>query len=597
MSYRAPVDDIAFTLLEVAGLKEALADGLGEDLAPDLVRQVIHEAGRFADEVVAPADPAGEAAPPRIVDGDVVTSEAWRALYRAWADGGWASLTGDPAFGGQGLPQALNAAVSEIWNQASVAFALNPLLTLGAIEAISAHASPEIKALYLPKLVAGEWTGTMNLTEPEAGSDLSALRTRAERAGDGTYRLFGQKIYITYGDHDLSENIVHLVLARLPDAPPGTRGISLFLVPKWIPDADGAPAARNDLRAAGLENKLGIHGSPTCTMVYGEGEGAVGWLIGEENRGLRCMFTMMNNARLAVGVQGAALAEASTQHAFAHARERRQGRAATFAGEGMAPIVHHPDVKRMLLAMRTMTGAARTVCYALAVAIDRARAGPEAERAQWQARADLLTPVAKAFSTDAGVEVASLGVQVFGGMGYIEEAGAARFYRDARIFPIYEGTNGIQAIDLVTRKLPMGEGEAVRAFLAELSAEVERVRGANDLDLADTAEILSEALAALARATEVMLQRLAGPAAAREEALAGATAYLRAFGLVAGGTFLARAARLARGSSAPGASPYLRTLSARFFAEQHVAAVPGLVRTVTHGGATVAAADPERLAV
>jgi alkylation response protein AidB-like acyl-CoA dehydrogenase len=330
---------------------------------------------------------------------------------------------------------ALQVAATDLWNQSNAAFAVNPLLSIGAIEALEAHGTDELRARYLPKLVSGEWAGTMNLTEPQAGSDLAALRTRAEPAGDGTYRIKGQKIFITYGEHDLTGNIVHLVLARLPDAPPGTRGISLFLVPKFLPAGEGSIGPSNDVRCAGIEHKLGLHGSPTCTMVYGEEEGAVGWLIGEPHKGLKAMFTMMNTARLAVGVQGAAIAERATQQAVAYANERLQGRAAGGRGEGMSPIVQHPDVKRMLMTMRAMTAAARAICYTCAVALDRAARDPDT--AFWQARADLLTPIAKAFTTDIGVEVASLGVQVHGGKGYIDETGAAQQQRDARIFTIY----------------------------------------------------------------------------------------------------------------------------------------------------------------
>ena len=593
MSYRAPVSEIAFTLYEVAGFRDLLEEGLFPSLTPDLVGHILSEAGRFATEEIAPINEVGDREPPRLADGVVTMSEAYRTAYRRWIENGWSALTGDPAYDGQGLPQSIATAVGEMWNQASVSFALNPLLSMGAIEAIEAHATDELKAAYLPKLISGEWTGTMNLTEPQSGSDLGGLRTRAERAGDGTYRIFGQKIYITYGEHDLSENIVHLVLARLPDAPEGTRGISLFLVPKRLVNADGSLGARNDVRAAGLEHKLGIHGSPTCTMVYGDAGGAIGYRIGEENQGLRCMFTMMNNARLAVGMQGAAIAERATQHAFHHARERRQGRAVGWTGEGMAPIVYHPDVKRMLLQMRSMTGAARSICYVLAVAIDRAKHGAEADRATWQARADLLTPIAKAFSTDVGVEVASTGVQVFGGMGFIEETGAARFYRDARIFPIYEGTNGIQAIDLVTRKLPLGDGAAVRDYIGELRRECERVRGANDLDLGETAAVLGEALDAVEGATERMLAWLAGDDASREKALAGATPYLRAFGIAAGGVYLAKGALAARAGAEGSAAAYARAVAARFFAEQVATGVPGIVRGVMDGSGTVADLEPD----
>jgi len=413
MSFQAPVGDIAFTLKYTAGFKRALEEGLGGDLTEDLVDAVLEEAGRFASDVIAPLNREGDAHGAVLRDGIVTMPPGWKDAYRAWTAAGWNALAGPVEFGGQGLPHALNAACIEMWNSASMAFGLGPLLTMGAIEALAAHGSDALKRGYLSKLVSGEWMGTMQLTEPQSGSDLSGLRTRAERAGDGTYRIRGQKIFITYGEHDLTENIVHFVLARLPDAPPATRGLSLFLVPKVLVDGSGRLGARNDARCHSLEHKLGIHASPTCTMVYGDEGGATAFLVGEENRGLACMFTMMNNARLGVGLQGVAIAERATQLALAYARERRQGGGAT-----IRPIIAHPDVKRMLLTMRTLTKAARVICYKTAVAIDQSHRSPdEAGRRAAQERASVLTPIAKAFSTDIGNEVSSLGVQVHGGLG------------------------------------------------------------------------------------------------------------------------------------------------------------------------------------
>jgi butyryl-CoA dehydrogenase len=450
MTYRAPVSDIAFTMRHVAGLDRAIADGVYGDLSADLVGTILEEAGRFANDVIAPLNREGDRHGATLKDGVVTSAPGWKEAYRAWTEAGWNALPGPADYGGQGLPTLLNSACVEMWNSASMAFGIGPVLTAGAIEALAAHASEDLKARYLEKLVSGEWTATMNLTEPQAGSDLAALRSRAEPAGNGAYRITGQKIFITYGEHDLTDNIIHLVLARLPDAPQGTRGISLFLVPKVLPDG-----ARNDVRCHSLEHKLGIHASPTCTMIFGDEGGALGWLVGEENRGLACMFTMMNNARLAVGLQGVAIAERAYQQALGYAGERRQGRAIG-AAEGMSAILQHPDVQRNLLTMKALTAASRAICYMTAEAIDRAHLEPDAAgRKKAHERASLLTPVAKAFSTDVGMEVASLGVQVHGGMGFIEETGAAQHYRDARIAPIYEGTNGIQAIDLVTRKLPL----------------------------------------------------------------------------------------------------------------------------------------------
>ena len=431
--YRAPVDEIAFTLKHVAGLKPALDTGLFGDLSEDLVDAILAEAGRFATDEVAPLYKIGDEHGAVLKDAAVTTPPGWKELYRRWIDGGWNALSGPVDHGGQGLPLMLGTAALEMWNAGAMAFGIGPTLTMGAVEAIDKHATDALKATYLPKLVSGEWMGTMNLTEPQAGSDLNALKSRAEPAGDGTYRVFGTKIFITYGEHDFTDNIVHLVLARLPDAPAGTRGLSLFLVPKFLVNADGSLGARNDVFCGGIEHKLGIHGSPTCTMIYGDGfvkdgaPGAIGWLIGEENRGLACMFTMMNNARLAVGIQGVAVAEAATQKAIAFANERRQGKAASYSGAGMAPIVHHLDVKRDLLTMRALTRVARAICYALAHAIDMAHSSDGDAKRHWQDRANLLTPIAKSFATDTGVAVSSIGVQVHGGMGFIEETGAAVF--------------------------------------------------------------------------------------------------------------------------------------------------------------------------
>src|SRR5579863_3804402 len=473
-----------------------------------------------------------------------------------------------------------------MWNAAAMAFGLGPLLTMGAIDALNAHGSDELKRAYLEKLVTGEWTGTMQLTEPQAGSDVGALRTRAERAGDGTYRIKGQKIFITYGEHDLTENIIHFVLARLPDAPPGTRGISLFLVPKFLLNPDGMPGARNDVRAHSVEHKLGIHGSPTCTMVFGDHGGAAGFIIGQENAGMAAMFTMMNRARLAVGLQGVGIAERATQMAVAYARERRQGRIAGMPATSMAPIIAHPDVKRMLMTMRALTQAARTICYATAMALDRAERGSDqAARRTAHARASLLTPVAKAFSTDIGVEVASIGVQVHGGMGFVEETGAAQLFRDARIAPIYEGTNGIQAIDLVTRKLPLSGGAAVESYLGELRRTVASVNATNDPALGWSGVRLQDAVESLSRTTGWMLAKLGNGA---DEALAGATPYLRLFGITAGGCLLAQQALAALRANTDAAP---RAALARFFAENIAVHAAALERSIVEGGSAVIAAD------
>src|SRR5437016_5740777 len=505
MTYRAPVGDIAFTLKHAAGLKRALDEGLYGDLTEDLVDAVLEEAGKFATDVIAPLNRVGDVHGTPLANGAVKMPPGWKEAYAAWTAAGWNGLAASTDWGGQGLPHLINAACLEMWHAAAMAFGLGPLLTMGAAEALAAHGAEALKQTYLPKLVSGEWMGTMQLTEPQAGSDLSALRTKAERCQDGTYRITGQKIFITYGEHDLTDNIVHFVLARLPDAPPGTRGISLFLVPKYLVNPDGTLGAKNDVRCHSVEHKLGIHGSPTCTMVYGDDGGAIGFLVGEENRGLACMFTMMNNARLGVVLEGGAGVERATQQALAYARERRQGRAVGASGSS-SPIIAHADVRRMLLTMRALTRAARAICYATAAATDRAHgAADQAARLAAGERASLLTPVAKAFSTDIGIEVASLGIQVHGGMGYVEETGAAQHLRDARIATIYEGTNGIQSIDLVTRKLPLSGGAAVKAYLDELRGTVAAVRAVNDPAFGATGMRLAEAIDSLERATAWLL--------------------------------------------------------------------------------------------
>ncbi|MGX9146227.1 acyl-CoA dehydrogenase family protein [Mesorhizobium sp. 128a] len=581
--YKAPVEDISFTLKHVAGLKTALDSGAFGDLGEALVDAILAEAGRFASEEVAPLYKIGDEHGAVLKDAAVTTPPGWKALYRSWIDGGWNALSGPEEFGGQGLPTMLGVAALEMWNSAAMAFGIGPTLTMGAVEALDKHASEALKAKYLAKLVSGEWMGTMNLTEPQAGSDLAALRSRAEPAGDGTYRIFGQKIFITYGEHDFTDNIVHLVLARLPDAPAGTRGISLFLVPKFLVNDDGSLGVRNDVFCSGLEHKLGIHASPTCTMIYGDGfggaaPGAIGWLIGEENKGLACMFTMMNNARLCVGVQGVAVAEAATQKAIAYANERRQGKASDFAGTGMAPIVHHPDVQRNLLTMKALTQIARAISYSCAHAIDLARVSTGEEALHWRDRANLLTPLAKAFSTDVGVDVASLGVQVHGGMGFIEETGAAALYRDARIAPIYEGTNGIQAIDLVARKLPLGGGEHVHGYIAELKAVANEVRTSNLQGFGRTAETLDRAFDDLTDATRFLQKLLAE--GRLDEAQAGATPYLRLISLAAGGAYLARG-----GLAEPN-----RIALCRFFAENLLGEASALKDRVIDGAESLAAA-------
>ena len=576
MPYRAPVADIAFALKHAAGLKAALAEGLYGDLDEETVDSVLVEAGRFATDVIAPLNRVGDKHGTPFKDGAVTTPPGWKQAYTAWAAAGWNGVAAPAEFGGQDLPHAVNAACIEMWNSGSMAFGIGPALTMAAIDALAAYGSDNLKQRYLGRLISGEWMGTMQLTEPQAGSDVGALRTRATHAPDGSYRITGSKIFITYGEHDLTSNIIHFVLARLPDAPPGTKGVSLFLVPKAMLNEDGTLGKRNDVRAHSVEHKLGIHGSPTCTMIYGDQGGAIGYLIGEEHKGMLCMFTMMNRTRLAVGLQGVAIAELATQQALSYARERKQG-----AG---GAIIAYPDVKRMLLTMRALTGAARAICYATAVAIDRSQRGKtEAARKAGHERASLLTPVAKAFSTDIGIEVASLGVQVHGGMGYIEETGAAQHYRDARIASIYEGTNGIQAIDLVTRKVPLAGGNTVRLYLGELRETVKAVQASNAPAFGETATRLGEAIDSLERTTQWLLSQKTS-----DTTLAGATPYLRMFGHAAGGCMLADQALAALRESGDAPS---RIALARFFAENIAVQASGLERSVTEGAESITGAE------
>ena len=510
MAYRAPVDDIAFILRSVVPLAPVAATERFAEASDDTAAAVLTEAGRLATEALAPLNRGSDLTPARLENGAVRSSPGFAEGFRAIADGGWVGLSASPDHGGAGLPQTLNVAVGEMLAGACLSLQLNPLLTQGQIEALEHHASDELKAIYLPKLISGEWNGTMNLTEPGAGSDVGALTTRAERAGDGTYRITGQKIFITWGDSDVNENTCHAVLARLPDGGPGTRGISLFMVPKYIPDDNGRPGVGNSLRVVSLEHKMGIHGSPTCVMSY---EGATGWLIGEEHKGMAAMFTMMNNARLAVGMQGVAVAEAALQHAAAYAAERVQ----------FAPIIRHADVRRMLATGRAEVFAARAICLACAQALDLAAATGDADCA---ARAAFLTPIAKAYGTDVGCRVADMGVQVHGGMGFIEETGAAQYLRDVRITPIYEGTNGIQAMDLVGRKMMDGGEMAFRLIDEVLDGAKSAQATLPDLAKAvwDAAETLRDATAALVEAGQ-------------QDRFAGAVPYLTAFARVLGAHF------------------------------------------------------------
>src|SRR5580658_810628 len=583
MPYRSPVGDILFSLSAVANLKGLIGQGLAGDLDWDAVTSIVAEAGRFAQEEIAPLNRAGDLAGAVYENGVVTAAPGFADVYRRWAEAGWNGVSAPAEFGGMGLAHIVNVACTEIWNGASMAFALCPLLTEGAVHALQAFGSPELLDRYLAPMVSGRWTGTMNLTEPQAGSDLNAVRTRAERADDGGYRLFGQKIFITYGEHDMAENIVHLVLARLPGAPAGTRGLTLFLAPKFLVNPDGSLGERNDLRCAGIEHKLGIHASPTCVMVYGDSQGAKAWRVGEENRGLAAMFVMMNAARLAVGTQGVAIGERAYQQALSYARERRQGRGPE-GGDGMSPIIEHADVQRMLMTMKANVQAARGICHLTGVSLDLASHGPTAgKRTAAANRAALLTPIAKAFSTDIGDEATSLGVQVHGGMGFIEETGAAQHMRDSRIAAIYEGANGVQAIDLVQRKLPLAGGETVAQEIAGIRAVADAVAAQGSTGFGATAARLNEATGALEETTGTMRQWLASDP---NSALAGATQYLRLFGLTLGGACLAKAGLAAEALVEGGDRSELgRVGLARFFAEKLATAAPGLARAIASGGA------------
>jgi alkylation response protein AidB-like acyl-CoA dehydrogenase len=563
MTYTAPVTEQRFVLETVADLPGLAQLPAFAGATPDMVEAILGEAGKLAANVFAPLNRKGDLEGAKLADGVVTMPEGFRDAYRQYVDGGWGTLGADPAHGGQGLPFVLASAVQEQLTSANMAFSLCMMLTQGAIEALSAHASDDQKRDYLTKLITGEWTGTMNLTEPQAGSDVGALRTKAEPAGDGAWRIQGSKIYITWGEHDVADNIVHLVLARTPDSPKGTKGISLFLVPKILPDG-----GRNDLRCAGIEHKLGIHASPTCTIAFGDNGNCVGWLIGPENAGMRAMFTMMNHARINVGLQGVAIAERAYQGAVHYAKERVQS----------GRIIGHADVRRMLMTLKSTTEATRALAYLNAAAVDRAHATGNREA---QALADLLTPVTKAYATDMGVEMSSLAVQVFGGMGFVEETGAAQHMRDARIAPIYEGTNGIQALDLVGRKLPQG---AWKTLFADMRADI-GLLGTHG-DLGAMAPYLEDGLAALENAT---LWLLGNQGDAARDAQAGATPYLRMFGIVTGGWLLAKQA-LAAAKGRDGYDPAFlaaKVATARFFIEQIVPQATALLGPVTRGAATL----------
>ncbi|MEO0992604.1 MAG: acyl-CoA dehydrogenase [Pseudomonadota bacterium] len=562
MQYRVPVDEMAFCADSV-GQGQLGETELFAEAGAETRTAILDEAARMAEDVLAPLNQAGDRTPTRLENGIVRTSPGYTDGYRAIAEGGWVGLAAGPEHGGMGLPQSYAVMVNEMLASSCLSLSLCPLMSQGQIEALEAHAEPALAARLIPPLIEGRWTGTMNLSEPQAGSDVGALTTRAEAGDDGTYAITGQKIWISWGDHDLAENIVHLVLARLPGAPAGTRGISLFAVPKFLPNEEGVPGERNAIRTVSLEEKLGLHGSPTCVLAY---EGATGWLVGPEQGGMAAMFTMMNNARLGVGVEGLGVAEAATQRALAYAQERRQGR----TSDGTATIAGHPDVRRMLLTMVARTRAARAICYDCALSIDLSRAaGSEDARAHHAARAAALTPIAKAFGTQTGMEVADLGIQVHGGVGYVEDTGAAQLWRDVRVTAIYEGTNGIQAMDLVGRKLSVDGGRAVRALLAEVGETADALSAAGETEMA---RALSSARSKAEGTTGWMLS-----APEMSDRFAGASPYLRMMGLTLGAHHLARAALR---------DPERRTVAA-FFLGQLLPQAHAEAQAATQGSATL----------
>ena len=571
MAYKAPLADIDFALNQIVDLSSVAKLNGFQHADPETVRGVLEEAGRFFSEVIAPLNQPGDREGSKLQsDGTVKTPAGFREAYVKYVQAGWGGVHTDERWGGGGMPYTVGLVVQEMFKSANMAFSLCPLLSQAAVEALIQHGSEEQQATYLENLVSGHWAGTMCLTEPQAGSDVGALATRAEKQDDGSYRLFGQKIFITWGEHDLTENIIHLVLARTQGAPAGTKGISLFLVPKFLPDNEGNPGERNDLKVLSLEHKMGIHASPTCVLSFGEeGQGAIGYLIGEEQSGMRYMFTMMNTARLGVGIEGLSISEAAYQKALDFSQVRIQGKA---LGESAnATIIEHPDVRRMLLTMRAYKEALRGLLYLNALQVDLERhAETEEERARAEELGALFTPISKAWSTDVGVAMASLGVQVHGGMGFIEETGAAQYYRDIRIAPIYEGTNGIQAIDLVTRKLPLRSGGAI----SDLFRLIETTASEADQELADLSSPLLEALASARTATEHLLTR-----DEPNDALAGATPFLQMMGLLLGGWVHLRSAIAARGKSDSYSQG--RIGLARFYNTQILPQASGLLPSIT----------------
>ena len=599
--YRTPLDDIRLTLDAISDIS-SICDLPGyEHVDPEMVDGMLEELSRFVTEVIGPVDRIGDQQGCTVEDGVVTLPEEFHTAWDQFVEAGWSSISQDPDYGGGGFPGAIQTVMTEMIGAASRSWSMGPMLTVGAIDAIHAFANEEQKETYLPKMVASQWSGTMNLTEPQAGSDVGALTTKAVPQDDGSWRIFGTKIFITYGEHELSENIIQLVLARTPDSPPGTKGISLFIVPKYIVNEDGTLGERNDYKCLSVEHKLGLHASPTCVLSYGDaGEGAVGYLLGEEHQGMRYMFKMMNNARLGVGVEGLAVSERSIQLASDYAQERRQGRAVGSPAGEQSLIIDHADVRRMLLTMRAYTDAMRGVLYLNAACLDIARNHSDEDIAQAASdRAELLTPISKGWCTDIGCEMTSIGIQVHGGYGYIEETGAAQHFRDARISPIYEGTNGIQAIDLVGRKVPMKNGAVIKDLLNEIQEFGQKLNDAGE-EFSLIRENLVEAAVATEKATDwIFSNGIENP----NDVMAGATPYLRMLGQLVGGWLLARQAVFAQeqvlADNAKFDKEYLnnKIVTARFYAEQLLPIVGAQLNAVTAGSSDLYAMQAEAFSI
>ena len=591
-TYAAPIRDMKFVVKELVGLDDITALPGCEEVTPDLVDAVLEEAGKFATGVLDPLNIPGDRIGAKWDKNGVTAAPGFKDAFKQFSDGGWAGLNCDPQYGGQGLPHIISAQTSEMWNSANMSFCLCPMLTAGVVAALMRHGSDQQKDMYLPNLVSGKWTGTMNLTEPQAGSDLSAVRTRAVPEGDH-YRLHGTKIFITWGEHDMAENIIHMVLARTPDAPEGVKGISLFVVPKFMVNKDGSPGKRNDVNCVSIEHKLGIHGSPTCVMAYGEGEGAVGYLIGEENRGLEFMFTMMNFARLEVGIEGVAIAERAYQHALEYAKNRVQGREVGVKIGDRVSIIHHPDVRRMLMSMKAQTEAMRALATLASAHLDKALLHPDkGARANSQGLFDLLTPVVKGWCTEQSIEIASLGVQVHGGMGFVEETGAAQYLRDARITTIYEGTTGIQANDLVGRKVAYEKGATIKIVIGQMRSFANELKKVSHPALAAIHKSLAEGIDALDEATDWLL---ATYPLNMKAASAGAVPFLKLFGTVAGGWQMARAALIAKHRLDEGADDHdfyrAKLGTARFYAEHILPLARAYRHEIVDGSSSVLALE------